>query len=670
MKATTNYWRRLAATARTMALGSLARRALLLGAFSLLYPAITAAADQVPAIKLKETVDIDAQGNGKFNAEMKLPVGKYTYLKANTPNMALLLRQMPFTQQWLPLDKLSGQFDDTTSSVRIEGTVVALARMTRGGRWEAPITDGAQLELITSHDNFVVLGASIKAPMGTANLTLHAVLPPGAKNVELLNNPPRLSYRLPAGDVASGSNAAVDFTFEAKEQVMTCLAKSYGNPKFSHLWAARCQLKNVGDQTVKNYRVRFRIDGFTQGWSPWQSSEQVVPNQTVVDAYFPMFDVEKLAQINGPRPAVIEMELEYTQADDRVVTQSDSRRVQLLGRNEVVFSTLKPEEAVGFYDMYNTGPMVLASFVMHEDPVIQQVAGWVSARAGGSGSQSDAAAIAFMKALYEFLSANQIVYQTPPAGQFNQQYGQHVKYGRDVLRNRAGTCIDLAILYGSVCEAVGLRPMLTLIPGHCFPAVYLPESGNLLAVETTCIGRRSFDDARNTGRDNLIKAFRDLPAYFVDVDDLHNQGVHGLELTSLPTSALADWGIRPAVAVGPSNTRPQVAIRDLVGNGRTASDAHVGTWLFERDVKGGRLRYLLVLGDDGRYACKLEAPSKTNAGEMSQSEAAGAYEVRGNTLVFTADDGARTTRQFRFENGVLSVHFAEANQMIPFRRAE
>src|ERR671936_406412 len=100
-------------------------------------------------------------------------------------------------------------------------------------------------------------------------------------------------------------------------------------------------------------------------------------------------------------------------------------------------------------------------------------AGGVRRRAGGGAtSNEDEAAHKFLDALYTYMGKH-IDYQTPPGELFDGKFAQHVKYGRDVLRNRAGTCIDLAILYGSVCEAVGLRPVLFIIPGHCFPGIYL-----------------------------------------------------------------------------------------------------------------------------------------------------------------------------------------------------
>ena len=142
----------------------------------------------------------------------------------------------------------------------------------------------------------------------------------------------------------------------------------------------------------------------------------------------------------------------------------------------------------------------MASFVTHSDPVIAQVAGWVSGQAGGPAQAlKDEDAVAYMKALYNFMVANKIAYQTSPGGRADGQLEQHVKYGRDVLKNRAGTCIDLSIFYASACDAVGLQPLVFVIPGHAFPAVILP-SGKIMIVESTVVDKNvSFEDATKIG---------------------------------------------------------------------------------------------------------------------------------------------------------------------------
>src|SRR5262249_54305546 len=161
--------------------------------------------------------------------------------------------------------------------------------------WEMPIADATDAELISTHGNEVILTAAVNTPIGLATDTTRVLLPAGSKDVKLLKSPARLAFRMPAPATADGSKVGADLTLDVKPQLMSALGKSYGNAKFQSLWVARSVFKNTGDQTLNNYQVRFRVVDYTTTWGPWQRVEQVVPGQIVVDAYFPVMDLEKLA---------------------------------------------------------------------------------------------------------------------------------------------------------------------------------------------------------------------------------------------------------------------------------------------------------------------------------------------------------------------------------------
>ena len=66
---------------------------------------------------------------------------------------------------------------------------------------------------------------------------------------------------------------------------------------------------------------------------------------------------------------MIEAEYEYRQPDGRMVHDGATQQVQLLGRNQAVFSNLAENESVGFHDKYNNAPVILASLVESEAKV-------------------------------------------------------------------------------------------------------------------------------------------------------------------------------------------------------------------------------------------------------------------------------------------------------------
>jgi hypothetical protein len=499
----------------------------------------------------QQTILIDPVGNGQLTVEFALTQGFYTNLKSEIRNnKAVLLRKMGFRQHWSDFQEIQGgfggeAFEDTDSRVCIKCTQPGRARIRQGDLWETSV--GEALDLVSLDNNVAhFFGASVGTDLGLVTQTVHVKVPRGARDLKWLKEDARLTYRLPPNTAGEGNRAEGKFDCKVQPQVMTCLAKLYSNRKFPSLWTARAVLRNTGDKTLKNYRVHFRVPEFTKEWSRWERCEQVVAGQTVVDAYFPLFDLDRLAQLTDVRDTTLEVEYEYQKGDGGdFVHETESKQIKLLGRNQVIFSSMRSSDAVDFQDRYDYAPLFLASFVTANDRVIKKAAHMVSGAAGGGEfSLRDEEARKFLRALYDFLAANKVVYSTPEAEEFDRRPGQNVMYGREVFSDKAGTCIDLALCYASVCKAVGLKVKMFLIPGHCFPAIALPESHHLIAVETSGVGRYDYDAAERKGKEEVETARKGTSFYEVDIQAQHNAGVGSPDLPDLPEDSLEKWGYR------------------------------------------------------------------------------------------------------------------------------
>ena len=77
------------------------------------------------------------------------------------------------------------------------------------------------------------------------------------------------------------------------------------------------------------------------------------------------------------------------------------------------------------------------------------------------------------QAIYLALHDWGITYQNPPAGGL---YPQRIRMPEEVLKDKKGTCLDLAILYCACLEEVGFNPILVLIDGHAFAGFFLEEN--------------------------------------------------------------------------------------------------------------------------------------------------------------------------------------------------
>jgi hypothetical protein len=184
------------------------------------------------------------------------------------------------------------------------------------------------------------------------------------------------------------------------------------------------------------------------------------------------------------------------------------------------------------------------------------------ASGGVAAGASDAGAQKFMKGVYDLMVGNQIKYQSSTSVS-GQVVLQHIKFGRDVLRNKSGTCVDLAILYASACQAGGLQPLILEIPGHVIPVIKMPEGG-VAAVEITAInGGASFEAALRKGNEEFVEARQNGLYYLVDIYQRRMEGIPPPELPALAEDSLNAWGIKPLSQLQPPPAvvdplRPQI----------------------------------------------------------------------------------------------------------------
>lgn len=141
-----------------------------------------------------------------------------------------------------------------------------------------------------------------------------------------------------------------------------------------------------------------------------------------------------------------------------------------------------------------------------------------------------------MAAIYEAIAEQNIVYITPPASY--ELLGQRVRLCDALLSTKLGTCLDMALLYASCLEAIGINSLVVVIKGHAFAGGWLVDDtfsdtvnddvslltkrlaegiNEVVVVETTCMnsGKNiSFDSATKIAEDHLI----DSTSFVLSVD--------------------------------------------------------------------------------------------------------------------------------------------------------
>lgn len=604
-------------------------------------------------IKLNTTVELDATGDASIQQSLVLPPQPYATLKQQVGNPSRLIRMMQDTSNWNELVDLDGTFEDIGNSVEASYRHVGFSRACRDGSWLVRFSDSEDAALITTHDNIAIFNTAVVTDYGPMSVILRLVVPEGSENLKFDKSENEFTYDF-RPDITEGDHGETEFDIDAKPQLMSSLAKLYGDHRFDAMWAARSVFRNTGDQIVRDYRVRFRLSGFST-WSGWKKSRLVYPGQSVIDPFFPVLDLEKIAQMTGSRPVMIETEYQYVLDGEKVI-ETDSTRIQLTSRNQIVYSSKAADENLDWYEHNDLAPYVLTAFTSSQDPVMQQLAGAVSGLAGGvPASSGDQEAYTFLSAMWDFLEMNKVAYHTPPSWSINGYFGQHVKYGRDVIRNRAGTCIDLSILWASVAKSVGLKSHIALVWGHAFPVIELP-GGDLLPIESTMIGQYTFDEAI----DQAIANYNDPQSglmILVDIDAMETAGVHPLDLPRVDDDYLAKMGYQTTASTVPAGQQDDPPSGDHTqtppsrNNGATLDSRLLGIWHCRVEGNGTTTDLVMQFGEDGSYASAYDTKSR-GQGTIDEGAEEGTWYVQ-DDLLYVETSSENLTCGYQFRNGYL-----------------
>jgi len=112
-----------------------------------------------------------------------------------------------------------------------------------------------------------------------------------------------------------------------------------------------------------------------------------------------------------------------------------------------------------------------------------------------------------VKAIWAALKNRKMTYSsitdtTPSAAGAGVQY---VRFIDESIRSTQANCVDGSVLMASILKKIGIKPLLVLVPGHCYLAFWTNDQnrgGQLCGLETTMLGTSSFEDAINFANRN------------------------------------------------------------------------------------------------------------------------------------------------------------------------
>lgn len=159
-----------------------------------------------------------------------------------------------------------------------------------------------------------------------------------------------------------------------------------------------------------------------------------------------------------------------------ILTISSEERILLEKKYPIEVLTFDQWNGIGYL------PEMLASFCTPNHPelskIIIQASSILESWTGNPSldayqSQNPDRIKKQMGAIFEAIASLGIVYCSPPAS--FEKDGQRIRMCDTIFTQKLGTCIDLALLYASCLEAIGLHPLLVILKGHAFVGSWLIE---------------------------------------------------------------------------------------------------------------------------------------------------------------------------------------------------
>ncbi len=143
-----------------------------------------------------------------------------------------------------------------------------------------------------------------------------------------------------------------------------------------------------------------------------------------------------------------------------------------------------------------------------------------------------------VKALWDELQAQGVSYVSDPEVLGDFGHVQRTRLPADVLESKNAQCLEGTILFATLMEAIGLKPVIVKVPGHAFVGWH-PASedqaaaGALYFIETTAVHSLPFEQAMMVAKNRVVaeekaghfKRGKSGPSFMLDLAELRRQGI-------------------------------------------------------------------------------------------------------------------------------------------------
>jgi tetratricopeptide (TPR) repeat protein len=216
-------------------------------------------------------------------------------------------------------------------------------------------------------------------------------------------------------------------------------------------------LTNISDDDIEQLSVKTYVNKFMDSPKISSVAESLKPGESVEVPLYALFNDEVINITEATKVAVNLMVDFKVGETDSSISRDETLRIH--DRNAITWDDDKKA----------------AAFVSPKDPsvltVAKNIAGIVKRRGSSAVNQNLLMAMG-MHSMLPTIGMTYVIDPQTPYAEFSKTTDiiDFIQYPRQTLQYRAGDCDDLAVLYCSLLEAVGVETAFVTIPGHIYMA--------------------------------------------------------------------------------------------------------------------------------------------------------------------------------------------------------
>ncbi|MBE0698053.1 MAG: hypothetical protein IH586_14110 [Anaerolineaceae bacterium] len=245
----------------------------------------------------------------------------------------------------------------------------------------------------------------------------------------------------------------------------------------------------------------------------------------------PRLTPDAVDQLNSEQPGNFRIRVVQIVDGEEKVLVDESQQILMYSRRDFVW--IDGFETNEEYELW-------AAWVTPTDPGVEALiraaadymdSGIMTSGYGGIENDDDGKVWKRLEAIWKAEKENYHLTYISTMVAFGPNTVQRMRLPAEVLDQSSGNCVELAALYASAAEALGLETAIIRIPGHAYTAVRMDEvNANYYFIETTMIGQSDFTDAVNVGKEEWNDAIPHFDANeegyaWVTIQDAREKGI-------------------------------------------------------------------------------------------------------------------------------------------------